>query len=192
MSTNYFLYTEIKINNKWDCINNKIKDIDKEKYGLATTYYSGSYSYFKETYDKLETIGNPIDKNELSDELKEKYGTEKLQYETLPLSVRWEDIKACIPSEKINEYHGYVNKNIISSYLIGEQEDIYDYISIDEYKKLSFEEQLLYDYFEWDDSQGWFKYFKEIIEHVKWQIYEWKDVNFLKEIKGVRIIVFRF
>ena len=130
MSTNYFLYTEIKINNKWYCINNKIKDIDKEK-----------------------------------------YSTEKLQYETLPLAVSWEDIKACIPSGKINEYHGYVHKNVISSYLIGEQEDIYDGISIEEYKKLSFEEQLLYDYFEWDDSQGWFKYFKIIIEHVKWQLF---------------------
>ena len=192
MSTSYFLYTEIKINNKWYCINNKIKDLDKEEYGLSTTYSSGSYSYFRETYDKLEFIGNPINKNELSDELKEKYGTEKLQYETLPLAVSWEDIKACIPSEKISEYHGYVNKNIISSYLIEEQEDIYDYISIDEYKKLSFEEQLLYDYFEWDDSQGWFKYFKIIIEHVKWQLFEWEDVNFLKEIDGVRIIVFRF
>ena len=123
---------------------------------------------------------------------KEKYGTEKVQYETLPLAVSWEDIKACIPSEKINEYHGYVNKNIISSYLIGEQEDIYDCISIEEYKKLSFEEQLLYDYFEWDDSQGWFKYFKIIIEHVNWQLFEWKDVNFLKEIDEVRIIVFIF
>ncbi len=94
--------------------------------------------------------------------------------------------------KKINEYHGYVNKNIISSYLIREQKDIYEFISIEEYKKLSFEEQLLYDYFEWDDSQGWFKYFKIIIEHVKWQLFELKDVNFLKEIDGVRIIVFRF
>ena len=33
-----FLYTEIKINNKWYCINNKIKDIDKEKHELANTY----------------------------------------------------------------------------------------------------------------------------------------------------------
>ena len=31
MSTNYYLYTEIKINDKWCCINNKLKEIDKEK-----------------------------------------------------------------------------------------------------------------------------------------------------------------
>ena len=30
------------------------------KYGLSTTFWSGSYSYFKETYDKLETIGKSI------------------------------------------------------------------------------------------------------------------------------------
>ena len=29
MSTYYYLYTEIKINNKWHCINNKFKKIDK-------------------------------------------------------------------------------------------------------------------------------------------------------------------
>lgn len=190
MSTYYYLYTEIKINNKWHCINNKIQDIDKGKYELSTTYYSGSYSYFRETYDKLESIGNPIDKNELSEELKEKFGTEKLQYETLPLAVSWENIKACIPPGRTNEYHGYVHKDIISSYLIKEQEDIYDCISIEEYKKLDSEEQLLYDYFEWDDSQGWFKYFKMIIEHVRWQLFEWEDVNFLKEIDNVRIIAF--
>ncbi len=192
MSTHYFLYTEMKVNNKWYCINNKIKEIDKGEEKLSTTYYSGSYSFFREAYDKLERLGKRIDKNELSDELKGQYGTEKLEYEDLPLSVNFEDIKACIPSGKMNEYHGYVHKNIISSYLIGEQEDIYDYISIEEYKKLSFEEQLLYDYFEWDDSQGWFKYFKMIIEHVEWQLYEWNDVNFLKEIDKVRIIVYRY
>ena len=192
MSINYFLYTEIKINNKWYCVNNKIKNIDKERNELATTYYSGSSSYFRETYNKLESIGKSIDKNKLSDELKEKYGTEISEYETLPLAVDWNDIRECVPSERIYECHGYVHKNIISSYLIGEQKDIYYYISIEEYKKLGFEEQLLYEYFEWDDSQGWFKYFKIIIEHVKWQLFEWKDVNFLKEIDGVRIIVFRF
>lgn len=137
-------------------------------------------------------MGKSIDKNNLSDELKEIYGTKKSQYETLPLVVSWEAIKACIPLEKINEYHGYVHKNIISSYLIGEQEDIYDCISIEEYKKYSFEEQLLYNYFEWNDSQGWFKYFKMIIEHVKWQLFEWKDVNLFNEIDDVRLIVFKF
>lgn len=192
MATYYYLYTEIKVDGKWYCINNKLKNMDKEKYGLSTTYWSGSYSYFKETYDKLEDIGKPIDKTELSDELKERYGTEKEQYETLPLAVDWKDIKACIPSEKLYEYHGYVYKDTVSSYRLGEQDDIYDYIDIEEYKKLSFEEQMLYEYFEWDDSQGWFKYFKDIIEHVSWQLYEWKDVNMLKTIDNIRIIVFRF
>lgn len=192
MATYYYLYTEIKVDGKWYCINNKLKNIDKEKYGLSTTYWSGSYSYFGETYDKLEAIGKSINKIELSDELKEKYGTEKEQYETFPLTVDWEYIKGCIPSEKLYEYHGYVHKNTVASYRLGEQDDIYDCIDIDEYKKLSFEEQKLYKYFEWDDSQGWFKYFKEIIEHVSWQLYEWKDVNMFKTIDDVRIIVFRF
>ena len=192
MSTNYYLYTEIKVDSKWYCINNKIKNMEKGKYGLSTTYWSGSYSYFKETYDKLETIGKRIDKSELSNELKESYGIEKEQYETLPLAVDWEEIKDCIPSEKLHEYHGYVRKDTVASYRLGEQDDIYNYINIEEYKKLSFEEQRLYEYFEWDDSQGWFQYFKAIIEHVKWQLFEWRDVNILKEIENIRIIVFRF
>ena len=192
MSTNYYLYTEINVDGKWYCINNKIKEMGKEKYDLATTYWSGSYSYFKETYDKLKSVGKPIDKIELSDELKEKYGVEKGRYECLPLAVNWEDIKACIPSGKINECHGYVYKNDVSSYLLGEQDDIYGYIDIEKYKKLSFEEKMLYDYFEWDDSQGWFKYFKMIIEHVRWQLFEWKDVNLFNEIDKIRIIVFMF
>ena len=80
MSVSYYLYTEIKVNNKWYCINNKFKNMDKGNYELSTTYYSGSRSYFGETYYKLESIGNKIKKNELSDDLKEKYGTEESKY----------------------------------------------------------------------------------------------------------------
>ena len=48
----------------------------------------------------------------------------------------------------------------------------------------------MYSYFEWDNSEGWFIYFKEILEHVKWQIYEVKDINYTQEINDIRIVVF--
>lgn len=191
MSTYYFIYTEINCNNKWFCINNKIKKIDKNEFKLSYTYWSGSRSYFSETYEKLETIGKPIEKQKLSEELKEIYGTKQEQYEELPIVVDFKNIKECIPAERINEYHGYVDKNHISNYKLNDEE-IYDWIDIEEYRKLNFKEKLMYDYFEWDGDYGWFKYFKEIIEHVKWQIFEWEKINFLKEIEQIRLVCFRF
>ncbi len=192
MSTSYYIYTEIKYNGKWICLNNKIKKVKGEKEEMAVTYYSGSRSYFGETYNKLEAMGDKISKKELSNELREMYGNEKDEFEDYPVVVDFEKMKKCIPKRDLYEHHGYVYKDMVASYLLKEQEDIYEWLDLEEYNKLSDDDKKFYEYFEWNDEQGWFKYFKKIIEHVNWQLYEWQDVNHLEEVDKVRLVVFWF
>ena len=192
MSTNYIIYTEVKHKDKWYCINNKIINVKENKAQLSTTYWSGSRSYFGETYNKLESIGKSINKKELSYELKEIHGEETDANEILPIAVDYEKMKNCVPADKFFENYGYVNKNIIARYKLGDIDDIYDWIDIYEYEKLDSKEKQMYEYFEWDNSEGWLVYFKEIIEHVKWQIMEWEDINIGNDIDKIRLIVFLF
>ena len=57
MSTSYYMYTEVNIDGKWTCINNRIIDVERNEELMSETYYSGSRSYFGETADKIRDIG---------------------------------------------------------------------------------------------------------------------------------------
>ena len=70
MSSNYYMYTDVCVDGKWVCINNKVKNIEKNKELISETYWNGSRSYFHKTADKIEEIGNRIEYQELSDEVK--------------------------------------------------------------------------------------------------------------------------
>ena len=78
MSTNYFIYTEVKLGDKWVCIDPiypryKIENGDIEKTVLQSTYWNGSYSYFHSAWDKLFDLGVYGKWSDLSDTLKEHY-----------------------------------------------------------------------------------------------------------------------
>lgn len=57
MSTYYDLYTEIKVNGKWHCINNKLLNVHDNKLRLTQTYWSGSRSFFGDAADEIERRG---------------------------------------------------------------------------------------------------------------------------------------
>ena len=56
MSSSYYIYTDVCVDGKWVCINNKVKNIEKNKELISETYWNGSRSYFHETADKIEEI----------------------------------------------------------------------------------------------------------------------------------------
>lgn len=199
MSTYYDLYTEIKINGKWTCINNVIKDIRDNDLVLSRTYESGSRSFFGDTSDKLDEIGMQLEAQELSEELlkarpyllEEK---EKGVFYGYPIiGISYKSINALVPNSKDKENHAFVLKDTVFAYEHGELESIWDYLSADEYEKLSKEAKKAYTYYEWNDETGWYYYFCEIIEHVDWQLYEWKSINYIydEEPMDVRIIMLR-
>lgn len=164
MSTSYFLYTEAFIDGKWVCIN---PGFDKEgKRRLAMTYESGSRSYFGQTADKIEEVGETLRFEDLSAELQARYETCRDDEFVRILSAEVDAMRSCMPLGQAHEYHGIVLKDAVFSYESGDVEDLYESITPEEYAKLDEVGKQLYQYYEWDDPMGWFVHFKEILEHV--------------------------
>lgn len=87
-------------------------------------------------------------------------------------------MRACFTDDvALKEFCGYVYKNTLFSYQTGEIDDIDESLYADEYLKLPEAKRKCYSYYEWDSAFGWCKYFKEILEHFRWQKYEWDTVN---------------
>lgn len=189
MSADYFLYTEVKLNDKWVCINGLIPVFSKDKKmerKLAPTYWSGSRSSFHNTYDKLLELGSYIKKSKLSDTLQE----ELKDYDednSCIIATNFNRIKSHIKDGE-KENHGLIHKDMIFEYENGEIDDLYTEITHKEYEKLSVEEQKMYQYYEWNDSMGWYTYFVDLKERIKWQLYEFYDMNYVYDSLEVRII----
>lgn len=192
MSTYYTLYLEAKINGEWKCLNHEIPYLDDKKHEsptyLAETYWSGSRSYFQNTADKLLELGYRGSYEELSEVLRAryKYNDDNMRFfhcVITPLDI----MRSIMPKGFLKEYHGIVHKNTIFAYETGDIEDIYDYISSEEYVKLTCEEKRLYQYYEWNSSDGWYGNFVDILAHAHWQLYEWNLFNEI-EIGEARIV----
>ena len=190
MSTSYFLYTEAFIDDKWVCIN---PGFDKEgKRRLAMTYESGSRSYFGQTADKIEEIGGRLRFDDLSAELQARYENCRDDEFIRILSAEVDAMRSCMPSGQAHEYHGIVLKDSVFAYESGDVEDLYESITPEEYAKLDDVGKQLYQYYEWDDPMGWFVHFKEILEHVQWQIHDWQSVYGDEAINKCRVVALVF
>ena len=193
MSTNYSLYTEAKYGDEWYCLNHRMPRICNDSTSIASTYWSGSRSYFGCAAEKLESLGCRLDANDakdLSELLRESFQDLLDDKCVAKYVIDYEDIKKVIPENMEHEFHGYASKDSIFAYESGDNDDIYDYLSAQEYSELDSEAKKAYCYYEWDDPAGWFRHFKDIIEHVQWQLYEWNDVNYMIGPEKVRIIMF--
>lgn len=178
MSTYYYIYTEVNVNGKWFCINNKI-DTQKEGEKLSYTYFNGSSSCFRATAEKIEEIGNIVKYDDLSAELQERFKWAENDIEQGNVfAVTPDAMYDSFPEDHtLSEFCGYVHKNILFDYQTGEIDDIYESISDDEYIAMPEAKKKCYLYYEWDSAFGWYKHFKKILEHFQWQKYEWEAVN---------------
>lgn len=138
MSISYHMYTEVNIDGKWTCINNKVTDIEKNKKIISETYYSGSRTYFGETADKINDIGYPLKYDDLSDEVKnifESYGEHPEYFRGFAVSDK--EMRACFPEDKsLKEFRGYIPKDMFFNFQTGELDHLYECLSADEYLSL--------------------------------------------------------
>lgn len=190
MSTSYFLYTEAYIDGRWVCIN---PTFEKEgKRCLAMTYESGSRSYFGQTADKIEEIGGRLRFEDLSAKLQVHYENCWDDKFVRILSADVDAMRNCLPSGQAHEYHGIVLKDSVFAYESGDIEDLYEAITPEEYAKLDDVSKQLYQYYEWDDPMGWFVHFKDILQHVHWQIHDWQNVYGNKAVNKCRVVAMVF
>lgn len=69
-------------------------------------------------------------------------------------------------------------------------DNILDFVSVDEYRKMEDELKKAYQYFEWNDRSGAYRYYEEIQKKVAAQVKDWKAINPRAEITSVRIMLF--
>ena len=190
MSTSYYLYTEAYIDNEWVCINPAFEKDGKRR--IATTYESGSRSYFGQTADKIEEIGCALRFCDMSTELQECFANSRNSEYVRILSAEIDEMKSCLPAEQPHEFHGIVHKNSVFAYESGDIEEIYEPITPEEYAQMHEVGKQLYQYYEWDDPMGWFVNFKEILQHVNWQIRDWQSVFGDETINKCRVVALVF
>ena len=190
MSNCYFVYTEIRINNEWHCVNQYLPRKNKEtgvtEYILIPTYDSGSRSYFGSTFDEIREIGNGKPKNISPEILVEHPEREKNPnnlfsdyYENMTASVLLKDLANHLPGGNRKQHCGIYHKDRIFEFETGDREDLYECeADPKEYAKYPPELQdKVYQYYEWDDPMDWPKYFRIILERSERLIAEYLDFN---------------
>lgn len=191
MSASYYIYAEILIDGDWKSICPYVKNLKKDKLSMVETYYSGSRSYFSETFDKLRELGINADKSTISKEISSRH-EESWQDDNYPyvFAVDYDTLKKYAPRNNEKEMHGYVSKNDIFEYEKGDLDEIWNYLNGEEFRNLSSEEKKYYQYFEWNSADGWYRYFGEIKNSVDRQLENFCDVNCIWEGRSkIRLII---
>lgn len=186
ISTNYRIFTEIKTKDSpdWLCINPRLPKLNKrDELEVADTIWSGSRSYFGRTADELVEMGYRVEYADLSDTLQKEYKPYHnapkdafYDYYNTFYGINFNDIKDRIPNPQLKQNHGWVNKDDIFSYEV-ENGEIWEYLNYEEFKALDDEEKKQYQYYEWDDTQGWYYHFQRIINKVNQQMIDMDSVN---------------
>ena len=201
MSNSYFLYTEVKTDKGWECVDPYLpKD---GKWILTETFESGSRTYFGETFDELRHLGttnpqdlseavlavHPMPKEDKEDAIFHESEYLKQNRVAIPLTV----IQNKLPKNNQKQHSGFYHKDRIYEFENGEREDLFECdIEPEDYAKLPQEmKDKLYVYYEWDEPWGWPMHFRTIVEEADRRIYVWKNINqrWFDELEA-RIIAF--
>ena len=188
MSASYDMYTEVKVDGKWVCINPalRMKPYYEDDSRVAMTYWSGSRSSFSNTASKIVDTGYIVHVDSVSDVLMPMFDVGYFRKSAITL----QQMKDSLPSGCEYQYHGYVDKNDLFSYL-ADDGDIWEYLTIDQYKRLPKEEKKAYAYYEWDDFDDWVHHFKAIIKNIEALVYMWCHANYCSvDDADVRLILF--
>ena len=88
------------------------------------------------------------------------------------------------------EIKTFALRSEVAAFQNGESDNILDFVSVDEYRKMEDELKKAYQYFEWNDRSGAYRYYEEIQKKVAAQVKDWKAINPRAEITSVRIMLF--
>lgn len=88
------------------------------------------------------------------------------------------------------EIKTFALRSEVAAFQNDESDSILDFVSVDEYRKMEDELKKAYQYFEWNDRSGAYRYYEKIQKKVAAQVKDWKAINPRAEITSVRIMLF--
>lgn len=190
MGTTYTLFTEIKADGRWICINGEVKRLQPIEHPvMVPTLRTDARLSFANAYRELKEDGYGIRLEEISDNLRTAV-VNWLNPETcLDFAVDYDMIRT-ICSRTGKEHCAFALRSEVADFENGESDDIWEFVSATEYRKMDEELRKAYQYYEWNAQSGAYRYYEEIGFAVKTQLIGWQTVNPGIPVEDVRIIVF--
>ena len=190
MSVKYSFFTELKVNGVWECINNtavRVRPFFERL--IVPTYENCSRTCFEKTYLKINEDGHRVNENEISDKLRCKVKEYEMCIGEPKIALYFESI-LCYLKGNGKEYYGFASRKDVADFESGREDEIYDYVSIDTYKKMDTELRKAYQYYEWNDRTGVFHYYSILRQEVEKQLRLWKCHNQAESIEDIRLIMY--
>ncbi|MEJ8746904.1 hypothetical protein WKT04_10800 [Oscillospiraceae bacterium HCN-4035] len=190
MSTSYFIFTEVLANDQWHCINPRVmKLLPIEHLILVPTLRSDSRYQFEKAYRQLECDEHPFTVDEMSRNLQASVNDWLTPEDSVRIAVCYDDILKLLNTSG-KEHSAFALRSEVAAFQNDESDNILDFVSVDEYRKMEDELKKAYQYFEWNDRSGAYRYYEEIQKKVAAQVKDWKAINPRAEITSVRIMLF--
>ncbi len=200
MGNTYIIHTEMKIDDKWKCIDgwymHKAYNKDEEELTLFATYENGPRSYFESTYDELRHIGRKVKFSDLSKEVQDAYQSLKYRENWFGEDTKEEAYYTVVPLDDFCNHvpkgysnHAVIHKNRIADYESGEIDELCEDDTID-FKNMSELEKQCYQYYEWDNHWDWRYWFKILKEKIDYTVNKYYNNEWLFDNNEVRIVVF--
>lgn len=190
MSTSYFIFTEVLANDQWHCINPQVmKLLPIEHLILVPTLRSDSRYQFEKAYRQLECDGHPFTVDEMSRNLQASVNDWLTPEDSVRIAVCYDDILKLLNTSG-KEHSAFALRSEVAAFQNDESDSILDFVSVDEYRKMEDELKKAYQYFEWNDRSGAYRYYEKIQKKVAAQVKDWKAINPRAEITSVRIMLF--
>ena len=190
MSVKYSFFTEIKVNGVWECINNAVvRTRPFFERAIAPTYENCSRTCFEKTYNEINEDGHRIKMDEISDKLRCKIKEYDMHIGEPVIALYYEKILGYINGTG-KEHYAFASRKDIADFESGREDEIYEYVSIETYKKMDAELKKAYQYYEWNDRTGVYHYYSILRQEVEKQLQLWKCHNNAESIEDVRLIMF--
>lgn len=190
MSTSYFIFTEAQVNGQWYCINPKVmRLLPIEHLIVVPTLRSDARYQFEKAYRQLEHDGCPFTVDEMSENLQASVTDWLAPEDSVRIAIDYDDILKMLNASG-KEHSAFALRSEVAAFQNDESDDIWDFVSVDEYRKMDDELKKAYQYFEWNDRSGAYRYYEEIQKKIASQVRDWKAINPRAGISSIRILLF--
>lgn len=189
MSTSYFIFTEIQVDGIWHCINPKVtRLLPIEHLIIVPTLRTDARLQFEKAYRQLNHDGQPFAVDEMSENLQASVTDWLDPEDSIRIAVCYDDILKLLNASG-KEHSAFALRSEVAAFQNDESDDIWDFVSVSEYKQMDDELKKAYQYFEWNDRSGAYRYYEEIQKKVAAQVRDWKTINPQAEIASIRILL---
>ena len=195
MSTTYTLFTEVQVADKWYCVSPLMRIVDQvidraeSALALVPTFETNARYHFEKTYNLMQDDGYHVALHDLSEDLQNESANLYTDFAEPRLAIDYERITGYL-NLQLKEHRAFALRSDVAAFENGQEEDIYDYVCLEVYKKMDEELKKAYQYYEWNDSHGTFRYYSEFKKRVEEQLANWRYVNYRKEPAAVRLVLF--